>query len=113
MFKKEMILYWLLPLLLILCIGIGILADGDTDAETVEACLKKGFRLWQTGAMDYAVFDCMGEDGDCISRMWQKFYHEFLPQSGYEQTECTDYEIYFENTKPGVFCELWIPVKKK
>ena len=93
--------------------GIGILADGDTDAETVEACLKKGFRLWQTETMDYAVFDCMGEDGDCISRMWQKFYHEFLPQSGYEQTECTDYEIYFENTKPGLFCELWIPVKKK
>ena len=39
--------------------------------------------------------------------------HEFLPQSGYEQTERTDYEIYFEKTKPGVFCELWIPVKKK
>ena len=93
--------------------GIGVLVDSDTDAETVENCLKKGFRLWKTEPMDYVVFDCVGEDGDCISRMWQKFYHEFLPQSGYEQTECTDYEIYFEKPRPGVFCELWIPVKKK
>ena len=24
-----------------------------------------------------------------------------------------DYEIYFEKGRPGLFCELWIPVKKK
>ena len=24
----------------------------------------------------------------------------------------TDYEIYFDNGESGLFCELWIPVKK-
>ena len=32
---------------------------------------------------------------------------------GYEATEETDYEIYFEKGREGVFCELWIPLKKK
>ena len=38
---------------------------------------------------------------------------EFLPQMGYEAEAETDYEIYPENGKKGLFCELWIPVKKK
>ena len=45
--------------------------------------------------------------------MWSKFYQEFLPQMGYIARQETDYEIYFEKEKPGVFCELWIPVEKK
>ena len=42
-------------------------------------------------------------------------YKEFLPQTGFEASEQTDYEIYFDepNGKPGLMCELWIPVKKK
>lgn len=63
--------------------------------------------------MTYVVFKCYGENDDCISEMWSRFFKEFLPQSGYEQTENTDYEIYFEKGEPGLFCELWIPVKKK
>lgn len=61
----------------------------------------------------YVVFDCMSEDGDCISQTWEKFYREFLPQMGYEAGEATDYEIYYENSKDGLFCELWIPLKEK
>lgn len=61
----------------------------------------------------YVVFDCMGEDGDCISQTWEKFYREFLPQMGYEAGEATDYEIYYEKSKEGLFCELWIPLKEK
>lgn len=40
---------------------------------------------------------------------------EFLPQTGFEASEQTDYEIYFDepNGKTGLMCELWIPVKKK
>ena len=43
------------------------------------------------------------------------FYKEFLPQTGFEASEQTDYEIYFDepNGKTGLMCELWIPVKKK
>ena len=34
------------------------------------------------------------------------------PQLGYEAAEETDYEIYYERGREGLFCELWIPVKK-
>lgn len=44
--------------------------------------------------------------------MWSRFFKEFLPQFEYEQTEDTDYEIYFEKGETRLFCELWIPIKK-
>lgn len=93
--------------------GIGILIDEATlpfDLTEMEAA---GYRIWDVKPGTYAVFDCMGQDGSCISETWGKFYKEFLPQMGYEATEATDYELYFENEKPGLFCELWIPVRKK
>jgi len=27
--------------------------------------------------------------------------------------EETDYELYYDGARPDVFCELWIPIKKK
>ena len=93
--------------------GIGIIIDEDT-AEFDQANLeKKGFRIWDVNPGTYVVFDCVGEDGDCIAKTWEKFYKEFLPQMGYEASEETDYELYFDGARPEVFCELWIPVKKK
>ena len=77
------------------------------------ACEKAGYALWDVAPGTYAVFDCLGTDGDCISDTWSRFYKEFLPQMGYEADQSTDYEIYFEHSRPGLFCELWIPVKKK
>ena len=53
-----------------------------------------------------------GENGDCIAKTWTRFYKEFLPQSGYEASEETDYELYFDSGHEDLFCELWIPVKK-
>jgi len=61
----------------------------------------------------YVVFDCMGEDGTCISEMWTRFYKEFLPQMGYEAAAETDYEVCYEKDRSGRFCELWIPVRRK
>ena len=72
---------------------------------------KAGYSLWDVKPGTYVVFDCIGEDGDCITETWSKFYKEFLPQMGYESSEETDYEIYYEKGRPGLFCELWIPVK--
>lgn len=92
--------------------GIGVIIDGDTDPTGVKKLLDNGYSLWKSAAADYAVFQCLGTDGDCISEMWSKFYKEFSPQTGYVQTDDTDYEIYFEKGKEGLFCELWIPVKK-
>ena len=93
--------------------GIGVLVDGETapfDASEMEAA---GYHLWDVKPGTYVVFECMGEDGDCISDTWAKFYQEFLPQMGYEAEEETDYEIYLEQGRSGLFCELWIPVRKK
>ena len=92
--------------------GIGVLVDDDTDSSELDKLLADGYVLWETKPMDYVVFKCFGTDGDCISETWSKFYKEFLPQTGYTQTDDTDYEIYFETGEEGLFCELWIPVKK-
>ena len=93
--------------------GIGIVIDEETrDFDAVEM-EKAGYCIWDVKPGAYVVFDCIGEDGDCISNTWAKFYKEFLPQMGYEAEEATDYEIYFEKGRKGLFCELWIPVKRK
>ena len=92
--------------------GIGIIVDEDTAEYDEEDLKKKGFRIWDVNPGTYVVFDCIGEDGDCIAKTWSLFYKEFLPQMGYESSEETDYELYFDGGK-GVFCELWIPIKKK
>lgn len=93
--------------------GIGILIDEDTPEFGLKELEAKGFRLWVVKPGTYVVFECIGEDGDCIGQTWERFYKEFLPQMGYEAEEETDYELYFDKGKPGVFCELWIPVRKR
>lgn len=93
--------------------GIGVLVDDDTAPFDQAAFEKAGYTLWDVAPGTYAVFDCLGTNGDCISDTWSRFYKEFLPQMGYEADQATDYEIYFEHSRPGLFCELWIPVKKK
>ncbi len=92
--------------------GIGVVLDEDTDSAMAEQLLKEGCSIWETKPADYAVFQCFGSDGDCIAETWSKFFKEFVPQTGYEQTDDTDYEIYFERGEKGLFCELWVPVKK-
>lgn len=92
--------------------GIGILVDEDTDASKLEHFVNNGYSVWETEPADYAVFKCFGADGDCLGETWSKFFKEFAPQTGYEQTDDTDYEIYYENGESGLFCELWVPVKQ-
>lgn len=92
--------------------GIGILLDSDTDSGNLEEFVKLGYSIWEAKPADYAVFQCFGSDGDCLAETWSKFYKEFVPQTGYEQTDDTDYEVYFERGEKGLFCELWVPVKK-
>lgn len=78
---------------------IGELAEGEYD-------------LWETEPADYAVFKCKGPDGECIGAAWDRFFKEFCPQTGYAQTDAPDFELYYERGEPGVFCELWVPVRK-
>lgn len=91
--------------------GIGVLLD-KKEEELDEAFLKaKGYQYWETEPCTYVVFQCIGKDGSCIARTWEKFYKEFLPQSGYESCTETDYEVYPAQNEKGIFCELWIPIK--
>ncbi len=92
--------------------GIGIMIDEDTDTANLEYFTQNGYSVWKTEPADYAVFKCFGPDGDCLGETWSKFFKEFVPQTGYTQTDDTDYEIYFEKGERGLFCELWVPVKK-
>jgi len=91
--------------------GIGILLDEETEESSMSS-LPSICRVWETEPAEYVVFSCLGEDGRCISDAWGRFYKEFLPQSGYVQTELTDFELYYEKADRNQFCELWIPVKR-
>lgn len=92
--------------------GIGVIIDGDTDTAKLQDFIDSGYSIWETEPADYAVFQCFGPDGDCLGETWSRFFREFVPQTGYMQTEDTDYEIYFEKGESGLFCELWVPVKQ-
>lgn len=92
--------------------GIGILMDEDTDLTALKQFTDQGYTIWETAPADYAVFKCLGSDGGCLNETWNKFFKEFAPQTGYSQTDDTDYEIYYENGEPDLFCELWVPVEK-
>lgn len=91
--------------------GIGIAIDENTDVTKLEHFINHGYSIWKTEPADYAVFPCVGSDGDCIGETWSRFYEEFVPQTGYMQTDDTDYEMYLENGESDLFCELWVPVK--
>ncbi|MBF4694935.1 AraC family transcriptional regulator [Fusibacter ferrireducens] len=85
--------------------GIGMVYDGESVPE--------GYTLWEVKPTLWAVFKCMGDNGDCIEETWKRFYSEFLPSSDYNMLDDTDFELYEENPTPGCFCELWIPIEKK
>lgn len=76
--------------------GIGVLIDGATSEFDTAEMEKAGYSIWDVKPGTYVVFDCIGEDGDCIGDTWSKFYREFLPQMGYESEAETDYEIYLK-----------------
>lgn len=75
--------------------------------------VPEGFCLWNVEPTLWAVFECIGENGECISETWNRIFKEFLPSSDYNMLDDTDFELYDEGLKPGCFCEVWVPVSKK
>ena len=79
-----------------------------------EALVPDGLERWTVEAGTWAVFPCIGRDEDnVIGETWEKIFREFLPQSGYEMLDRADLEVYGDTLGEGVFCEIWIPVRKK
>ena len=101
--------------------GIGIFVKDEKRLENLlykvnqQAGYQKlaPFKVWDVSEQEYVIFECYGTDGSCISKAWETFFKEFLPQSGYESIEKTDYAVYFDDSKNGLFCELWIPIERK
>ncbi len=85
--------------------GIGMEYNGSEVPE--------GYRIWDVKPTLWAVFKCIGKNGDCIGETWDRIFKEFLPGSEYSMLDDTDFELYSEDLESGVFCEVWIPVEKK
>lgn len=85
--------------------GIGMPYDGGS--------IPDGLRVWDVTPTLWAVFKCIGTDGECIGETWDRIFKEFLPSSEYNMLDDTDFELYSENNSPDCFCEIWIPVEKK
>lgn len=85
--------------------GIGVKYDSKAVPD--------GFELMNVKPTLWAVFQCKGENPDCISAVWDKIFKEFLPSSQYNMLDDVDYELYPENGESDLFCEVWIPVENK
>ena len=93
--------------------SIGIILDENTTLLTEDEINKFGFSIMEVPSAKYVLLDCYGEDASCIKKTWTKFYKEFLPQMGYSAANAVDFEVYYGDDRPGLFCELWIPICKK
>lgn len=85
--------------------GIGMKYEGGT--------VPAGFRVWTVKPTLWAVFKCIGRDGNCIGEMWDRIFHEFLPCYAYNMLDDVDFELYPGDETADYFCEIWIPVEKK
>jgi len=85
--------------------GIGMIYDGGEVPE--------GFRVWDVLPTLWAVFKCVGTDGDCIGETWERIFKEFIPGSDYNMLDDTDFELYYEKNEENCFCEIWIPIERK
>lgn len=75
--------------------------------------VPEGYRVWDVKPTLWAVFKCIGNNGECICKTWDRIFKEFLPSSEYSMLDDTDFELYSDDFESEVFCEIWIPIKKK
>jgi len=87
--------------------------DYGIGMEYTLGSIPKGYTIWEVKPTLWAVFKCIGENGDCIGETWEKIFSEFLPSSEYSMIDDIDFEIYSQESNTDCFCEIWIPVEKK
>ena len=76
----------------------------------------EGYDIAEIPAQTYAIFPSepfhWDKVGETINTLYQRFYSEWLPGSGYELASGMDFEIYGGDREMGQI-ELWYPIKKK
>jgi AraC family transcriptional regulator len=93
--------------------SIGVILDENTALLSNDEINKLGLSVLEVPSSKYVVLECFGEDASCSKEMRTKFYKEFLPQMGCFAAHSVDFEVYYGSDRPGLFCELWIPICKK
>lgn len=78
----------------------------------VEEHLVEGMEVLEIPEMLWAKFTCRGVAQ--IQEVFQRFYTEWLPNSGYEHAEAPEIEWYSteDMSKPDYLCEVWMPIQK-
>jgi AraC family transcriptional regulator len=74
--------------------------------------IPEGMEAKTLPAAEYAVFEHIGAL-DILQETYARIYREWLPQSGYQMTGDTDFELYdrrFKHGQPDSVMEIWIPV---
>jgi AraC family transcriptional regulator len=76
----------------------------------------EGYEIQDIPEQTYAIFPsehfAWDKIGETINALYQRFYSEWLPGSGYELAHGADFEIYGGDTEQGLI-ELWYPIAKK
>lgn len=87
--------------------------DYGIGMEFYDGNIPEGYTVWEVNPTLWAVFKCIGDNGDCIGEIWGKIFSEFLPSSEYNMIDDTDFELYYQEPNADCFCEIWIPIEKK
>lgn len=82
--------------------GIAVKTEQDVTSNELEVIHIEN-PLW-------VVFEC--KDADHIGEVWDVVLTEFFVGSEYERVDTLDFE-YYSDDRNDIFCELYIPVKKK
>ena len=72
-----------------------------------------GYTIWEVKPILWAVFKCIGVNGDCIGETWGKIFSEFLPGSEYSMIDDTDFELYSEDFKADCFAKYGFQLRKR
>lgn len=83
----------------------------ETDAATADS----EFEFIHIPAATWAVFTSIGPMPGANQEVWSRIYQEWFPNTGYEQAEGPDFELYppGDTMSEDYRCEVWIPIVKK
>ena len=75
--------------------------------------IPEGYTIWEVNPTLWAVFKCIGENGDCIGETWEKIFSEFLPSSEYNMIDDTDFELYSQEPNTDCFVKYGFQLRRK